>query len=278
MIEILERIVWNCGKLVKCLKESALDIGTSDKPETLGQHFSTDADQASLELGMSMFAESGVEIPIIAEDLENTERIPKNCIVFDALDGTANYFNGSDFFSVTACQFAEGLPVCGATYFPASGLLINVVKGRGSDFKIVSDEGLARRSAKFVTIEHHGFIDKSQIGTDVGSWTHRSGTFETMLRPLSERFNILSSMAATEGMRQVLFGQTGAYYNFGVAKIWDAAAMALAIQEAGGVVVGPDGGPVVWDHVPCDWIAAVNQKFADIILEHSCKLGKIRRY
>jgi fructose-1,6-bisphosphatase/inositol monophosphatase family enzyme len=87
--------------------------------------------------------------------------------------------------------------------------------------------------------------------------------------PLSKNFNILSSMSSVEGARRVLCGNLGAYINFGIAKIWDAAAMCLAIEEAGGVACSPSGGPIEWGSINCDWIVAGNQLLADRIIEHS---------
>ena len=76
-------------------------------------------------------------------------------------------------------------------------------------------------------------------------------------------------MSAVEGSRRVLFGNTGAYYNIGIAKIWDVAAMSLAVSEAGGVVCDPQGHPMKWNTIRCDWIVAANQQLADIIVSHS---------
>lgn len=118
-------------------------------------------------------------------------------------------------------------------------------------------------------IPWHSALDKTQLAADVGSWTLRYETFDLVLRPLAARFNILNMMSAVEGGRRVLMGQIGAYWNFGIAKIWDAVAMALATTEAGGVAYDPTGGPIQWNRVDCDWIVAGNQTLADIVLEYS---------
>lgn len=261
IMNVLEDGVRKCGELALTLRVETMDA--EEKPETLGQHFSTRADRESQDVGISILRETFPNEVIVAEESDYPGEIPKDCIVFDPLDGTTNFFNGGEDFAVTMCMFRGGQPVYGATYFPAKKLLISAARDKGcwiNGFK--SGERVSG-------IPWHGAIDKTIFGTDVGPWTTNANTFDTVLRPLAEKFNIVSTISATEGARQVLNGSVGGYYNFGIAKIWDAAAMALAIKEAGGVVSGPDGNPIRWKTVNCDWVVASRQEIADAILEHS---------
>lgn len=261
MIQILERVATACGDLVLSLRNEAMEA--EDKTEQLGQHFSTRADRQSQEFGLAILGKECSDEIIVAEEGENSHDIPPNCTVFDPLDGTTNYFNGIDDFGFTLCTLRDGKPTFAATYFPVRDTLISAVRGAGCYV------GGFEKGRRLLQIPWHGALDKIQIGTDVGSWTLRHGIFDLVLRPLAERFNVLSLMAAVEGGRRVLMGQIGAYYNLGIAKIWDAAAMALAITEAGGIVCDPYGNPIQWNCIDCDWIFAGNQILADIVLEHS---------
>lgn len=260
-IVTLEEVVTRCGKLVQSLHKGAMD--EADKEEQLGAHFSTCADRQSQELGIQILRGASLDTAIIAEEQQNELSIPRNCVVFDPLDGTTNYFNGSDIYGVTACTFGAGLPVMAATYFPARDQLISAVYSHGCYI------GGFERGRRIVNIPWHGKVDKAMIGTDIGPWAETHGTFDTILRPLAKRFTIKSEMAAVEGMRSVLLGHTATYFNLGVAKIWDCAAMALCIEEAGGIVCNPYGNPLSWDKIDCDWIAAGSREMADVILEHS---------
>lgn len=261
MIRILEEVVTRCGWLVLELKKSSMQA--EDKSEAIGQHFSLKADRESQRLGLDFFKDMCPEEKIIAEESVSAESIPPDCIVFDPLDGTTNFFNGIDDFGVTATQFRNGQPSASATFFPKRNLLVTAVRGQGC---CLGPHDVDQRIKK---IPWHGKMDKTEIGTDIGSWTISQGTLDTVIKPIAEKFNILSSMAAVEGGRRVLFGLTGAYFNLGIAKIWDAAGMALAIEEAGGVVCAPDGGPMVWNTLHCDWIMAINSELAEVVLEHS---------
>lgn len=268
MLKNLETIVAQCGELVRRLGEDSRS-GAEDKDEQLGQHFSTRADRESQALGLNLFAKYFPGEVVIAEEQDNAG-VPKECIVFDPLDGTTNFFNGICDYGVTACVLRDGKPVAAATYFASNQSVISVARGEGC-FEVK-----AGNRRKVENIQWHGQLDKTQVGTDIGSWTHKAGTFDSVLRPLSERFNVLSAMSAIEGGRRVLFGQLGAYYNIGIAKIWDAAAMCLAIEEAGGAVCAPDGLPMRWESLRCDWVAAINQELMDKVLPYTRAWAKSR--
>lgn len=261
MIDELEHIVVECGHLVIGMQGGS-DIEAQDKDEPLGNHFSTRADRASLAHGLKRFAEVFPGETIIAEEQENLY-VPKDCIVFDPLDGTTNFYNGLPDFGVTACVIRDHVTTCGATYFASSGLVVSAVRGEGC-FEV--RDGVRTR---ITNISWHRQLDKTIMGTDVGSWVHTKDTFEKVLKPLSKRFCVLSSMCAVMEISRVLFGHIGAYYNIGSAKIWDAAAMTLAVEEAGGVVCAPDGASLRWNTLSCDWIVAANSTLADIVVGYT---------
>lgn len=267
LIESLEYVVTQCGMRAAAVRRQGQRfLAPQDKQEQRGQHFSTRADRESKELGMDLLHSYFPAETIVHEEDEEGKKpkeIPADCTVFDPWDGTTNLFNGIKEGGVTACILRNHFPIFGAAYFPYADLLVSAMRGKGCWI------GGYGRGELIEKIQWHGKLDKAQIGTDIGSWCHTHNTFDTILKPLSMRFNILSAMSAIEGMRRVLFGETVVYYNLGIAKIWDAAAMALAVEEAGGFVCGPDGLFMPWDRLDCDWVAAINPDLAKLVLEHS---------
>jgi fructose-1,6-bisphosphatase/inositol monophosphatase family enzyme len=261
VIETLERVATECGRLILSLRSGAMKA--EDKAEQLGAHFSTYADRKSQELGLKILNEDLPSELVLAEEQENLKWVPPDCTVFDPLDGTTIFFNGFNDFGVSLCTMRDGVPTFAATYFPVKEILISAVLGQGCYI------GGFQRGRRVSSISWHGLLDKTLVSTDVGSWTVRQGTFDLVLKPLATRFNIVSPISSTVAARHVLFGESGVFYNLGVAKIWDAAAMALAITEAGGVACNHKGGPISWDNINCDWIVAGNQTLANIVLEHS---------
>ncbi|MDP3685356.1 MAG: inositol monophosphatase family protein [bacterium] len=252
MIETLERAVRECGDLLLKIREKGLR--TEDKNEQLGAHFSTQGDTLSQARGIEILREKFPDEIVIAEEFEfNDPRIPPDCTVFDPADGTTIYYNGCREFGVTMCSLRRGQPDAGVMYFPVDRMMISAVRGRGCFIN----------GSKF-TIRWDRPLDKTLVGTDVGPWTAHE-----VLQPLSKHFCVRSIMAAIYGARAVLLGETGMYYNLNIAKIWDAAAGALAVEEAGGVVCAPDGSPLRWNTISADWILAVNQPLADALLVYT---------
>jgi len=251
VIETLERAVRACGDLLLKIREKGLR--TEDKDEQLGAHFSTQGDTLSQARGIEILREKFPDEIVIAEEQENATKIPPNCTVFDPLDGTIAYYNGCREFGVTFCTLRRGQPVAGVMYFPVDQMVISAVRSNGCFI-----------NGKKVTIRWDRPVDKTMVGTDVGPWT-----VHEILQPLSKSFCMRSIMAGIYGARAVLLGETGMYFNLNIAKIWDAAAGVLAVEEAGGVACAPDGSPLRWDAIPMDWVLAANRELAEHVLLHT---------
>ncbi|TSC64388.1 MAG: myo-inositol-1(or 4)-monophosphatase [Parcubacteria group bacterium Gr01-1014_106] len=255
MIRILEDVARKCGNLLAKIRMRSSDLGAENKDESLGAHFATEGDRRSQELGIRLIHAQMPEELVIAEEQANASSVPPNCTVFDPCDGTTIYYNNYSEFGVTLCTLRDGRPYAGVMYFPKDGTMISAVRTHGCFMK-----------GKRIRLRHDRPLDKTVIGTDIGPWTIHS-----VLEPLSQRFCMRSSLAAIHGFRELLRGQSGAYYSLNIAKIWDVAAGALAVQEAGGIVCGPDGQPLQWNSLRMDWIAAANQQLAECVLAETRK-------
>lgn len=249
MIKVLEETARACGDIL--IEERFRGLHAIDKDETLGAHFSTQADERSQEHAVEVLHTAFPGVPVIAEEQKYAEDVPPNCFVVDPLDGTTAYFNGCREYGVTICRIHDGRPQAGVMYFPEDRMMISAVSGQGC---FVNGERLR--------IRHTAPLDKTMLGFDVGPWTPLS-----ILESLVRRFCFRSLMSAMWGEREVLLGQTGAYLNLNVAKIWDAAAGVLAVQEAGGIACAPDGSELHWNRAGMDWVIAANEEFAKIVLE-----------
>ncbi len=258
-LEKLEKVVRECGNLVSEIRRQKTDLKAETKDDEPGLNFSTVADRKSQELGLLRFREAFRNETVIAEEQKNAEEIPPNCIVFDPLDGTTNFFNGRDQYGVTACVMRDHAPFAGATYFPTTKTMISAVIGSGA---YVNGKRVRR-------IPWHGDVEKMLVHTDIGPWSVSDGSFDAVHKPIALRFGVITAFSAIEACRSVLFGETAAYFALGATKIWDAAAMTLAINEAGGFVSAPDGSPLTWRTLHCDFVAAANREVAELVLEHT---------
>ena len=78
-------------------------------------------------------------------------------------------------------------------------------------------------------------------------------------------------MSAVYNAYSMIKGWLAAYVNLGVAKIWDVAVLALAMEELGGVISDPWGKPLKWTSYQMNWVASSNQTIADAMLKHTSK-------
>ncbi len=70
-------------------------------------------------------------------------------------------------------------------------------------------------------------------------------------------------VCATAGITELLLSRTNLYVNCKGRKIWDFAAGALAVEEAGGVVKHIDGTEIIWDKIEMDILLVVNTDIAE---------------
>lgn len=252
MLKILENAARECGALLLRLREEGLEA--TDKDDVKGAHFATQGDTASQALGIELIHKEFPEEIIIAEEQENQKSVPADCTVFDPVDGTTNYYNGSDFFGVTFCTLREGRLQWGVMYYPTDDVLISAERGKGCFVN----------GKQWRLPEWNRPLDKVIMGSESGPWMDHA-----VLASLGEHFTVHSLLASVWGEREMLLGITGAYINLGGAKVWDAAAGVLAVEEAGGVALDPHGSPLQWNRLPMDWILAANGELAQAALQHT---------
>jgi len=252
-LEVLENAARKCGALVIRLRKQG--VTATDKDDVQGSHFATEADIGSQELGIKIIHKSFPEEIIIAEEQEHEGSVPPDCTVFDPVDGTTVFYNGGDHWGVTLGTLREGKPVMGVIYLPDLDIMITCERGKGV---FINGEQVAK-------FEWKRPLDKILLTTDIGSWI----PIDVIQSLTREGFPILSFISAVRGGLSIIRQEAGAYLNMNAAKIWDIAAIALMVEELGGVVTDPWGKPPVWDRINMDWVMAVNQEVADAVLKHT---------
>lgn len=230
-------------------------VTATDKDDVRGSHFVTEADIKSQALAMEIIQRDWPEEIIVAEEQDYAEAVPPDCTVMDPIDGTTLYFNGGEEFGVTLCTFRAGQPVMGVINIPARDILLTCEKGNG----------VWLNGKQLPEFAWQRPIDKTMLGMDIGPWT----VFEIVQRILQDGFTLRSALAAVYSAYEIIIGHTGAYVHPAGAKIWDAAAGSLMVQELGGVVTDLQGKPLVWNQVHMSWVWAANQELAEAVLKHT---------
>ncbi|MBI4302007.1 MAG: hypothetical protein HY664_05335 [Chloroflexi bacterium] len=145
--------------------------------------------------------------------------------VVDPLDGTVNFINGLPIFAVSIGLLHQFRPVVGAIFVPSA------IQSAGGVFHARRGGGSFVDGERISVVQNHQ-PEPSRLGVlSGGLWRRRR--FLSKGRPLGQ-FRVLGSIAyelvlVARGVLQ--------YAVFASPRIWDVAAGALLVQEAGGVVL-----------------------------------------
>lgn len=174
-------------------------------------------------------------MPVIAEEAVGAGNIPDVGAAFslvDALDGTRDFINGGDDFTVNVGVVRDGIPVLGIVGAPARGQLWVGIAGDGA-YSI--DASGAWRPIKVRPT--HG--EPIEI---IASRSHRTPETDAFIA----RFPGSRIVAAGSSLKfcTVAEGKADLYPRLGPTSQWDTAAGDAVLRAAGGSVVMLDGKPL----------------------------------
>ncbi|WP_246028164.1 inositol monophosphatase family protein [Leptospira fletcheri] len=197
----------------------------------------TDADLASHEILAGFFTRAFSDIPLVLEEQENSEPLPKTYFVCDELDGSALFTRGISDFSVILGYVENGRPYAGCIYFPNSDSFVFAERGKGAylDGRRIEFSGSFPLAKSVLSLEINNTLSEEDF-----SWI-----FKVVKSAMTSR-----SLGATgAGFRELLSGGTDLFLNLNGAKVWDFAAGAVAIEEAGGTLLDKNGQSLAWDKI-----------------------------
>lgn len=158
------------------------------------------------------------------------------CFIVDPLDGTKQFVSRAGQFTVNIALCRGGKAVAGVIYVPVYRELYFAWEGGGA--YLVEEDGVLRPI---------GVSDKLEGLTFVGSASHSTPREAALLEAHKDVIaQSLRSGSARKGC-MVAAGVADIYYRYGPTCQWDTAAMECIVTEAGGIVVQPDGTPLVYN-------------------------------
>jgi histidinol-phosphatase len=191
----------------------------------------TGADMASERHIKELITARHPQHTFVGEETGRSERGSRFTWVIDPLDGTKNFLRGVPLFSVEIALLKDGLPYVGVSNLPMMGDLIWAVRGQGAH----SDSGNVRVSrTKTLNAAYVSF----------GNLKH----FERACR-LAGLLSLLKAASQGRGIGDswsfhlLARGSVDIFADARTA-FWDIAALAVIIEEAGGVLTDLDGGPI----------------------------------
>lgn len=214
----------------------------------------TRADRASHELLLAAFERDFRGTPIVMEEQSNPDVLPETYVLADELDGTSLYASGLDDWGVMLAYVERGVPVAGVLHQPARKRTVIAWRGGGAwigDRRIQLESGVPLR-------ERIALIAFNRWSTDAEvAWMRRVAGLALAARGLA--CTVASSI-------ELLCGHAALYLNPRGGKVWDFAAAALAVEEAGGATRSSAGNALAWNTIPIGVLFAASDGIAREVL------------
>jgi myo-inositol-1(or 4)-monophosphatase len=191
---------------------------------------------------------------VLTEESEDHAIPGGRFVVVDEIDGTVPYAAGADTWGVMIAVI-EGSPTHGVIHLPQKDVTITAERGCGC--LIGGDR---------VTLEFDGTLAECIADAEI------NGSLEepwwTAVHGLASETRAVRCLAcAAAETLDLLAGVTQVYLNPRGGKVWDFAAPALAIEEAGGRASAADGTPLRWDRLHMSFLACASGRVAEEVLD-----------
>lgn len=202
----------------------------------------TSADYASRDVLVSRLSKDVPGVPLVSEEGEHRTLSAGPVLVVDELDGTAPFAAGSKHWGILLA-LVEHEPTHGVIYLPDLGITISAEKGRGCTL-----------NGSAVSLKADEPLDDLLLGTEI----NRSMAPDDwhLVQAATARFRAVRCTAsAAASACELLTGLTHAYLNVRGGKIWDFAAVSLAVTEANGTATDPRGQALKWSEIQMGFMA-----------------------
>jgi 3'(2'), 5'-bisphosphate nucleotidase len=225
MIEEVKKIAIAAGNQIlniyRSSKSIELEFKEDQSPLTLADRLSHEAIDEGLK-------QLNPEIPIISEEGENIRYEERKTYgsywLVDPLDGTREFLNRTDEFTVNIALMRNGSPELGVVYVPVSSELYWAVRDQGA-FKMEKTNTIQRLSAHTIDLEAKNLrilCSRSHINNATKEYI--------------QKFNDPTLIATGSSLKFLWIAENKAdiYPRLGPTMEWDTAAAQVILQEAGG--------------------------------------------
>jgi len=227
MIETFETLALAAGKAILEIYRAGPNVSFKADSSPV-----TEADERAEAIILAGLTAAFPDIPVVAEEAAAAGNIPdvsgKAFFLVDPLDGTKEFINRRDDFTVNIALIEKGVPVAGIVYAPARSVAYTGIGGRAEKLTIAEDFTISSR-------EQIGCRTAAEGLTAVASRSHNSPETEAFL---SER-GITSTTSVGSSLKFCMLAEGAAdvYPRFGRTMEWDTAAGDAVLRAAGGITV-----------------------------------------
>jgi 3'(2'), 5'-bisphosphate nucleotidase len=233
MLAVLEMLALDAGKAILEVYHAGANVTLKSDSSPV-----TEADERAEAIILAGLAKAYPGIPVVAEESVAAGRVPDvsggKFFLVDPLDGTKEFINRRDDFTVNIALVENGVPTVGIVYAPARGAAYTGQHDKAEKLTIDADLKIAARAA--ITTRKQG----AEV-TAVASRSHNSPETEAFLA--EKGITSTKSVGSSLKFCMVAEGQADVYPRFGRTMEWDTAAGDAVLRAAGGITLDLDGNP-----------------------------------
>lgn len=197
-------------------------------------NFATIADTEAENVIIKILTASFPTHNIIAEESGIKNKKSEYTWVVDPLDGTIVFKAGLPFFVVSIGLLKKQTPIIGVIYQPLIGELYSAQKGEGAYF-----------NDKKISVSKTDKLDEMMLAADFGHNKGRQIKFNNFVAPLMNKVSYVYSLGSDAFLLALV--AKGVFDVFATdAYVWDFAAGAVIVEEAGGKVTDLKGNKPDW--------------------------------
>lgn len=223
---------------------SAHDILAEDKTDH--RDVVTAYDRAVQELLMERLSEAVPGARFFCEENDkHDDLMAEHLFIIDPIDGTMNFVHHLNHSAISVGYTHFGVPTAAAVYNPYVDEMFTAVKGEGAFLN-----GRPIRVTPAPLNETVICFGSAPYNTEL-----TEQTFALAEKSYRTGLDIRRQGSAALDLCSVASGRAGAYFELSIS-LWDYAAGALIVTEAGGQVTGIDGSPLPWQGVKSSVLAA----------------------
>ena len=207
----------------------------------------TEADRAAEVILVNALKEAVPNVPIVAEEMVSGGAIPEISDTFflvDPLDGTREFINKRDEFTINIGLIAGGQPCFGIVYAPALGQLFATIAGnKAVECQLSPETHFSSLEALDLKPIRSRTVDADRL-VAFASRSHTNDATKAFL----ERYKVQETRQAGSSLKFCLIarGEADVYPRLGPTCEWDTAAGHAVLTSAGGSVIELDGGPLAY--------------------------------
>ncbi len=204
----------------------------------------SDADILAEEIILEGLARALPHLPVVAEESSDAGEAPKihgrDFILVDALDGSKEFLNRRDSFTVNIALIRNGAPAVGVVFAPARSEFF--LAGAKAWTFSAQPRGKVPPRDQWLALRTRPMPKADAVA--VASLSHRDAETDAFLTRLPVKDVV--STGSSRKFCLVAAGLADVYPRFGRTREWDTAAGDAVLRRAGGIAVDRAGAPLVY--------------------------------